>query len=401
MSVTIHGASVKRIEDPRLIRGEGTYLANRIVDGQLWMLPVRSDVPHARVTSVDTEEASTMPGVAAIFTHEDFLDNIMPIDAPKQPESTRRPLITDRARFVGDIVAVVVAESPEQARDAADAVWADYEMLESIVDIGAAFEDGAPLLFPELGTNAIYQRGEQIEDLHSEAEVVVSARIVHQRVAAMPLESNNALSIPRADGGLDVWAGTQKVSGHRNAIATALGIDRNLIHVKVPDMGGGFGAKIYCYPEQALTAAIALRLQRPVRWQESRSENLKAMTHGRAQVHDVEVGATRDGRIVSLRVMATQDAGAYPVYGAYMPNFTKRMASGPYDIARIEFRWRWAVTNTRTDHRHARRRTRSGSGRRPQTQLHPARTVPVHDGHRGAVRLGRLRGRTRSSGRDH
>ena len=263
MSVTIHGASVKRVEDPRLIRGEGTYLANRTIEGQLWMLPVRSDVPHAVVTSIDTEMASTMPGVVAVFTHADFAGHLMPIDAPNQPESTRRPLITDRARFVGDIVAVVVAESPQQARDAADAVWPEYDLVDAVVDMEAAFEDGAPLLFPELGTNAIYQRGEQIEDLHAEAEVVVSGRIVHQRMAAMPLEPNNALSIPRPDGGVDVWAGTQQVSGHRNAISTALGIDRNLIHVKVPDMGGGFGAKIYCYPEQALTAAIALRLQRP------------------------------------------------------------------------------------------------------------------------------------------
>ncbi len=350
MSVTIHGASVKRVEDPRLIRGEGTYLANRAVDGQLWMLPVRSDVPHAVVTSIDTAAASAMPGVVAIYTHADFADHLMPIDAPKQPESTRRPLITDRARFVGDIVAVVVAESPQQARDAADAVWPEYEPLDAVVDIEAAFDDGAVLLFPDLGTNVVYRRGEPIDDLHSEADVVVGSRIVHQRVAAMPLEPNNALSIPRADGGVDIWAGTQQVSGHRNAISTALSIDRDLIHVKVPDMGGGFGAKIYCYPEQALTAAIALRLRRPVRWQESRSENLKAMTHGRAQTHDVEIGATRDGRITSLRVLATQDAGAYPVYGAYMPNFTQRMASGPYDIPRIEFRWRSAVTNTTPVH---------------------------------------------------
>ncbi len=351
MSVTIHGASVRRVEDPRLIRGEGTYLANRSVEGELWMLPVRSDVPHAEVTSIDIEDASAMPGVVAVYSHADLADHLMPTDAPKQPEATRRPLITDRARFVGDIVAVVVAESPSQARDAADAVWPEYELLDPVVDIEAAFEDAAPILFPELGTNTIYEPlTEEIEDLHRDADVVVSTRIVHQRVAAMPLEPNNALSIPRPDGGIDVWAGTQQVSGHRNNISKALGIDRDLVHVRVPDMGGGFGAKIYCYPEQVLTAALALRLQRPVRWHESRSENLKAMTHGRAQTHDVEIGATRDGKITSLRVMATQDAGAYPVYGAYMPNFTQRMASGPYDIPRIEFRWRTAVTNTTPVH---------------------------------------------------
>jgi carbon-monoxide dehydrogenase large subunit len=351
MSTTILGASVKRIEDPRLIRGEGTYLGNRSVEGELWMLPVRSDVPHGRVISVDTADAASMPGVVAIYTHSDFADHLMPIDAPKQPETTRRPLITDRARFVGDIVAVVVAESPHQARDAADAVWPEYELLTPVIGVDDAFADDAPVLFPELGTNSIYDRGtDVIPDLHAEADVVVSSRIVHQRVTAIPLETNNALSIPRTDGGVDVWAGTQQVSGSRNTISTALGIDRDLIHVKVPDMGGGFGAKIYCYPEQVLTAAIALRLQRPVRWQETRSENLRAMTHGRAQTHDVEMGATRDGKITSLRVFARQDCGAYPVFGAYMPNFTQRMASGPYDIGKIEFRWRSAVTNTTPVH---------------------------------------------------
>ncbi len=351
MGVTIHGASVKRLEDPRLISGGGEFLANRTVDGELWMYAVRSDVPHAVVTSIDTAEAEAMPGVAGVFTHADFGHMLMPIDAPKQPEPTRRPLITDRARFVGDIVAVVVAETATQAQDAAEAIWPEYDILDPITDVEAAFDADAPILFPDLGTNLIYDRGtDTIDDLHSVADVVVHARIRHQRVAAIPLEPNNALSIPRADGGLDIWAGTQQVHGHRNAISTALGIDRNLLHVKVPDMGGGFGAKIYCYPEQALTAAIALRLKRPVRWQETRSENLRAMTHGRAQIHDIEIGATDDGRITGLRVLATQDAGAYPLYGAYMPNFTQRMASGPYAIPRIEFRWRTAVTNTTPVH---------------------------------------------------
>ena len=351
MGGTIHGASVRRLEDPRLITGGGEFLANRTVDGELWMYAVRSDVPHALVTSIETAEAEAMPGVAGVFTHADFGHMLMPIDAPKQPEPTRRPLITDRVRFVGDIVAVVVAETATQAKDAAEAIWPEYDLLDPITDVEAAFDAEAPILFPDLGTNLIYDRGtDTIDDLHSAADVVVHARIRHQRVAAIPLEPNNALSIPRADGGLDIWAGTQQVHGHRNAISTALGIDRNLLHVKVPDMGGGFGAKIYCYPEQALTAAIALRLKRPVRWQETRSENLRAMTHGRAQIHDIEIGATDDGRITGLRVLATQDAGAYPVYGAYMPNFTQRMASGPYAIPRIEFRWRTAVTNTTPVH---------------------------------------------------
>lgn len=351
MHTTIHGAVVKRREDPRLITGEGSYLGNRTIPGELWMHVVRSDVAHANVVSIDTDEALASPGVVAVFTYDDFADLKLPIDAPDQADSTRRPLITNRARFVGDIVAVVVAQSQIDAQDAADSVWPEFDMLPSVVDVEKAFTEQAPVLFPEFGSNTIYDRGtDLIEDLHRDAEEVVKVRVVHQRVAALPLESNNALSIPRDDGGVEVWAGTQQVHGLRNDISKALGIDRNLIHAKVPDMGGGFGAKIYTYPEQVLTVAIAMRLGKPVRWQESRTENLKAMTQGRAQVHDVELGARSDGTITSLRINAVQDAGAYPVFGAYMPNFTQRMASGPYAIPKIEFRWQTAVTNTTPVH---------------------------------------------------
>ena len=352
MAQTIHGGSVKRVEDPRLIEGAGDYLGNRSVEGELWMVPIRSDVPHGIITDIDAEEARSMPGVVGIFTGEDFGHLRMSIDSPGQPDETRRPLIaSDRVRFVGDVVAVIVAETREQAEDAADTVWVDYEPLDPVTSVEAALEPTAPVLFPEHGSNLIFDAGTDVIDgLHDDADVVVETRVVHQRVAAIPLEVNNALSVPRGDGGVDVWAGSQSVHGHRNAFSNALGIDRELIHLKVPDMGGGFGAKIYCYPEQVLTAAIALEIGRPVRWEESRTENLRSMNHGRAQIHDVELGATRDGRITGLRVRAFQDAGGYPLYGAYMPRFTHRMASGPYDIPRIDFRWKSVVTNTTPVH---------------------------------------------------
>ena len=351
MNRTISGGVVKRVEDPRLVTGNGTYLGNTDVPGQLWMVPVRSDIPHGLITSIDIGEATSMPGVVAVFTHRDFPDARMPHDASDLPEITRRPLLAGvRVRFVGDIVAVVVAQSQVQAIDAAETVWPEYDILDAVTSAEQALDSEAPLLFPEHESNVLYDRGEPVENLHADADVVVSTRVIHQRVTAVPLEANNALSVPRSDGGVDVWAGSQQVHGHRNAFSTALGLDRNQIHMKVPDMGGGFGAKIYCYPEQVLTAAAALALQQPVRWQETRSENLRAMTHGRAQIHDVEVGATRDGLITSLRVHAIQDAGGYPLFGAYMPEFTRRMASGPYAIPTIEFLWKTAVTNTTPVH---------------------------------------------------
>lgn len=371
MGTTIHGAVVKRSEDPRLITGKGSYLGNVTIEDELWMTLVRSDVPHADVASIDATSAIQLPGVVAIYTASDFAGVQMPIDAPDLTDATRRPLITDRVRFVGEVVAAVVAESAEQSADAAAEIWVEYYALPAVTSVEDALSSEAPILFPELGTNIVYDRPDPVgQDLHDGAARVTEVRVLHQRIAAVPLETNNALAVPRADGGTDLWVGSQQAHGHRDDIAAALGVDRELLHVKVPDMGGGFGAKIYCYPEQVLTVALSRRLQRPVRYQESRSENLLAMSHGRARVHTVELGVTDDGKITSLRVSAIQDAGAYPLFGAYLPAFTKRMASGPYDIPRIEFHWKSAVTNTTPVHAYR------GAGR-PEATLDLERVIDL------------------------
>jgi carbon-monoxide dehydrogenase large subunit len=163
------------------------------------------------------------------------------------------------------------------------------------------------------------------------------------------LETNNALAVPDGEH-LDIWMGTQSVHDARNDLSTALGIDRGRIRVRVPDMGGGFGAKIATYREHAICAALALRLGRPVRWNERRTENMVGMTHGRSQIHDVELGATRDGAITGLRISVIQDVGGWPVFGADLPIFTQRMAAGPYHIPRLEFSWRSVMTTTTPVH---------------------------------------------------
>ena len=224
MSVTIHGASVKRIEDPRLIRGEGTYLANRTVDGQLWMLPIRSDVPHATVTSVDTEAVLNDTATAEIYTHADFADHLMPIDAPKQPESTRRPLITDRARFVGDIVAVVVAESPEQARDAADVVWPEYDLLDAVVDVDTAFEETSGLkeVFLEPAVpEPSHAAGQAPVDPQEEEGVVVFR-------AGMTMEDLEKEAIRVV---------LEEVGGNRRKAAEYLGIGERTLYRKIKEYG--------------------------------------------------------------------------------------------------------------------------------------------------------------------
>ena len=348
MAGSILGASVKRVEDPRFVTGQGSYLPNLHFEGETWMSVVRSSVPHGTVTSIDTEAARAMPGVIAIYTAADFEDVTLPTAFTGHPEMMRRPLISgDRVRFIGDIVAVVVAETAAQAQDAADEVWPEYDELPVVVDPDAAADDDAPLLYPDHGSNiAQTHRLEAASNDVGQDEIVITGTVRHQRVAAIPLETNSAVSVPRDDGHLDVWAGSQQAHGHRNTFASTLGIDRDLIHLKIPDMGGGFGAKIAAYPEQVLTAAIALKLNRPVRWEEGRRENLMAMSHGRAQTHDVTLYANREGKVRRIEYIVTQDAGAYPQFGAELPLFTMRMAAGPYLIPEVEFTSRSVVTNT-------------------------------------------------------
>jgi len=351
MGRSILGAAVKRVEDSRLITGAGRYLQDIQVDGALWMVPVRSTIPHGEVGGIDIDAARVAPGVVKVYLAGDLDMAPMPIGAPGLEESTRRPAIASvRVRFAGDIVAVVVAESEQAAVDAAELVWAEIEPLPAVSTPEAGADPDAPLLFPELGTNVIYDRGDADDSVLADADVVIETSVVNQRVAAIPLETSGALASPREDGGLDFWLGSQSAHGHKRAISTVLRLDPSLIRVKVPDVGGGFGAKIALYPEQAISGAIALDLGRPVRWHETRTENMLAMCHGRAQTTEVRLGATREGSIVGISLRVTQDAGAYPQFGAYLPVFSRRMAVGPYTIPKVEFLWRSVVTNTTPVH---------------------------------------------------
>ncbi|MEA1903723.1 MAG: xanthine dehydrogenase family protein molybdopterin-binding subunit [Actinomycetota bacterium] len=351
MGKSILGAAVKRVEDPRLITGAGRYLRDIQVDDALWMVPVRSTVPHGELVDVDVEAARSAPGVVRVYLAGDLDMTPMPIGAPGLDQPTRRPSIaSDHVRFAGDIVAVVVAETERAAVDAADLVWADIEILPAVPTPEAGSDPAAPLLFPELGTNVLYDRGDRDDTVLADAEVVIETTVVNQRLAAIPLETSGALASPREDGGLDLWFGSQSAHAHKRGISKVLGLDPSLVHVKVPDVGGGFGAKIALYPEQALCGAIALDLGRSVRWHERRTENMLAMCHGRAQTTEVRLGATREGSITGISLRVTQDAGAYPQFGAYLPVFSRRMAVGPYLIPKVEFLWRSVVTNTTPVH---------------------------------------------------
>jgi carbon-monoxide dehydrogenase large subunit len=369
MGRSILGAAVTRVEDPRFITGTGRYLGDIEVDEVVWMVPVRSTVPHGELVGVDVEGAGTDPLVVKIYLAGDLDMAPMPVGAPNVDSSAARLAIAaDRVRFVGDIVAVVVAETERAAVDAASLVWADIEPLPALSTPEEGADEGAAMLFPALGTNVIYDRGDRDEGVLADADIVIETSVANQRIAAVPLEPNGALAMPRVDGGIDVLLGSQNAHSQRRDLSKVLGLDPSMVRVQVPDIGGGFGAKIALYPEQALCAAIALDLGCPVRWQETRTENLVAMNQGRAQTTDVRLGATRDGRLTGVSLTITQDAGAYPLFGAYLPAISKRMAVGPYAIPKVEFLWRSVLTNTTPIHAYR------GAGR-PEATMALERTM--------------------------
>lgn len=303
---------------------------------------------HAHITSVDTTDAKAMPGVVDVYTAAEL--GLEPMKAMAMvPGSFARPyLASETVRYVGEPIAIVLAETRAQAVDAAEQVFIDYDPLPAVTNPEIAFEAGSPVLFPDHGSNAFsHMEFGEADGLFDGADVVVHGHFINQRLAAVPLESNGMLAVPNPDsGGLTCWCSTQGAFASRSTLCKATGLDKEQVRVITPAVGGGFGAKMGAYPEQSMIAVLALRLQRPVRYAETRSENLLAMSHGRAQVHDVEIGATKDGKIVGLKVHAIQDTGAYPGMGVFLVFLTRQMACGVYEIPKVRFVSDCVVTNT-------------------------------------------------------
>jgi len=335
-----------RTEDPRFLRGEGRYLENIDIPGALRAVFVRSMMPHARLNGVDVSGAMAMPGVVAVYVAADLDLAPQPPAGNIDPSFTREMLARDVVRFVGEPVAVVVAETFAQAEDAAELVWPDYEPLEVVTDPETAEREGVPLLWPESGSNVVHRFEHQWDaDPLAGADVVARGRFVNQRLAPASMETNGIAVVPEDGGGLTVWVSSQVPFDVRTDVAEAVGMDKALVRTIAPDVGGGFGAKLYTYPEYLVVAKAAVALGRPVRWTETRSENLVNMTHGRAQVQTVEIGATRDGMVTGIRVEILADMGAYPI-GGYLPTTTQEMLSGVYRFPVAACRGRSVVTNT-------------------------------------------------------
>jgi carbon-monoxide dehydrogenase large subunit len=344
-SPTSDGAAPRR-EDLPLVTGAADFCDDLAPPGVLHAVFVRAPLAHGRILAVDPAPAAVMPGVAGVWTAADL--NLPPMPASGAPDAMARPVLaTGTVRFLGEAVAVVVADTRAQAIDAAEAVDVDYEPLEVVTDPRAALADGAPRLFAEGPNLARERRWPEPSRALEGAEVVVSGRFVNQRVAAAPIEPNAAVAVPEPErDGLTLYAPAQAPFWTRDTVAEALGLAPDRVRVVVPAVGGAFGARIHPYPEQVAVAALAWRLGRPVRYVESRSEAMLAMTHGRGQVQEVELAATRDGRITGLRARLLADGGAYPAEATSMPSSTRYMASGVYRIAKVEVAWACAATNT-------------------------------------------------------
>ena len=343
---SILGNSVLRREDPSLLTGEDEFFDDMAIDGLGYVQFVRSDYAHATINSIDTSDAEAMDGVVGVWTAET-------LDMPTFqafggfPETVNRPpLATGKVRFVGDIVAVVVADSRGAAADAAEAVFVDYEPLPVIVDIEAALEDGAPVLFDEYGSNMIFETAIKADgDPLAGADHITECRVVSQRLAGVPMEPNGCLAIPDGDQ-MTVWIPSQNPIAAKGAIAAMSGVDADKLRVAAPAVGGGFGPKAAPYVEHFITTRLAAELGRPVKWTEERSENMVSMAHGRAMVMYAKLGLTSEGDIVGLDVDLVADAGAYPAIGGFLTKFTEWMIQGVYAIPALRYRARSAITNT-------------------------------------------------------
>jgi len=347
---SILGTDVRRVEDPDLLRGRGTFVDNLASrrDDVLHAVFVRSPMAHARLVSVDTGEASAAPGVVAVLTAAEVGDVPVPLFATASEKVARHALAREVVRYVGDPVALVVATTRTAAVDAAELVDVDYEPLDAVVDPEAAADPDAPQVHAELPRNVAIRRisdGDPLDD----AEVVVRARIENNRLATAPIEGNAVLADPTPDDAghrLTVWLSTQHPHFGQRALARFTGLDRKEIRIVAPHVGGAFGGKAGITPDHAAVVAAALRVGRPVAWTETRSEAMLSM-HGRGQVQYAELGLTRDGRITGLRARVLGDCGAYAGFGgSFSSGSTRTMAQGPYVVPRIRYDGASVVTHT-------------------------------------------------------
>ncbi|MEZ5255419.1 MAG: molybdopterin cofactor-binding domain-containing protein [Ilumatobacteraceae bacterium] len=298
---SILGNRVLRKEDPKFLTTGGVYVDDMdepLLAGSAHVTYVRSTMAHAKILSIDTSEAKAAPGVIAVFTGDDL--DLGPAPSPFNPGVARELLARTKVRYVGECVAVVITEEPQQGEDAAELVVVDYEPLEALVDMEAAMASST-LIYEDAGSNVVFDSTALgMPDLTGDeffegCEVVVKQRVLNQRVAPCPLEVRGAAAA-WVDGRLHQWLSTQHAQGAVPVLAGVNGIDPSQVRVITPDVGGGFGAKIGTYPEEMLLGRLAKEVGRPLEWRETRTESMLTLGHGRAQVQYLTVGGSWTAR---------------------------------------------------------------------------------------------------------
>ena len=360
------GERVKRREDPRLIQGHGTYVDDVKITGMQHLAFKRSDIPHGRIRSIDLSAATAMDGVEAVFTGEQIAGLLPPMRvATRFPAPEHRAVAVGVVRFVGEPVAVVVAADRYIARDAADAIVVDYEPLPAVVDPERAMTGEPAVLHADFPNNVCIgpmpvgtgvRRGavddSAIERAFTDADVTISQRMVNHRLAPSSIEPRGVVAwYEPGTEALTIWSSTQNPHILRTFVAEMIGLGQDRIRAIAPEVGGGFGAKINIYGEEFVAAALSKRLGLPVKWIEERSEAFLATIHGRGSTACVDLAATRDGRVLALRMRIIADIGAYNMLlTASVPTLTMTMASGVYAFPAIRAELTEVFTNkTPTD----------------------------------------------------
>jgi len=335
--------SVERLEDARLLAGRATYVDDIQLRGMLQLDVLRSSAAHARVARIDASRARALPGVVGVFSARDLAGALPPMPPPIGLPGLRIPehhaLASDRVRFAGEAVAVVVARDRYLARDAREAIEVEYEPLPAVAELASALDPKAPLVHPALGTNVAYELslGGDVRAAVATAEVCIRQRMESQRLIPNAMETRGVVARWRhADATLTLWTSTQAPHLIRSELARLLALPEHRLRVIAPDVGGAFGAKATLYPEEILAVVLARRLGQPVKWIEERQEHMLATNHARAQLADVSVGATREGVVQALHLRILADMGAYlHTMAPVGPLQTAAMMSGCYHIPRL------------------------------------------------------------------
>ena len=356
MATKVFGSSVKRKEDPRLITGQGTYVEDVKLTGIMHMVLVRSPYAHAEVVAIKSEEALKTPGVIAVFTGEDLKEELGSLPCgwvvPDTKEVPHPPLAVGRVRYVGDAVVAVVAEDLQAASDGAAKVLVEYEEIDHVVGMDDALEEGAVQLHDDAPGNIAFEwevNGGDVKKAKSDADVSVQQRFTNQRLIPTAME-NRGVVVDYNSGSnqITMWTSTQIPHLVRVLLSLVTGHPEHLIRVIAPDVGGAFGSKLYLYAEEVIVPIIARKLNRPLKWVESRSEGYLATTHGRDHVTDIEICGNKDGTITGLDVTTYANMGAYlSTFAPLIPTWLYGlMLSGPYTIPNIYCKVIAPFTNT-------------------------------------------------------